>query len=94
MSLKRAVFVSACGWIVAVTTLHLVFNLQVHRPRRAESGDQFKVGFLPVTCHLTCPVTDFINKSLQGEGFFEPLRFNGFPELKETFLSDPNMPAL
>src|SRR6185503_2277087 len=53
---------------------------------------KFRVGFIPVTCHLTCPVTDFINTSMQGENFFEPLRFNGFPELKEAFLSK-YMPA-
>src|SRR5439155_11610467 len=54
--------------------------------------EKYRVGFLPVTCHLTCPVTDFINKNLSGDGFFEPVRFSGFPELKEAFLSD-YMPA-
>ena len=48
----------------------------------------FRVGFLPVTCHLTCPVTDFINKNLVGESFFKPMRFNGWPEIKEMFLSN------
>src|SRR5690606_5161426 len=48
---------------------------------------KYKLGFLPVTCHLTCPVTDFINKELTGDGIFEPLRFSGWPELKEAFLS-------
>jgi NitT/TauT family transport system substrate-binding protein len=37
-------------------------------------------------------VTDFINKSMTGEGIFEPIRFNGFPELKEAYLSG-YMPA-
>ena len=41
----------------------------------------------PVTCHLTCPVTDFINKNMQGESLFDPVRFNGWPELKEAYLS-------
>src|SRR5439155_11099946 len=49
--------------------------------------EKYRVGFLPVTCHLTCPVTDFINKNLSGDGFFEPVRFSGFPELKEAYLS-------
>ena len=53
---------------------------------------KFRVGFLPVTCHLTCPVTDFINKSMSGEGIFDPIRFNGFPELKEAYLAG-YMPA-
>jgi NitT/TauT family transport system substrate-binding protein len=47
----------------------------------------FKVGFLPVTCHLTCPVNHYIQKNLSGDGGFEPIRFNGWPELKEAFLS-------
>jgi NitT/TauT family transport system substrate-binding protein len=42
---------------------------------------------LPVTCHLTCPVTDFINRQLPGGSFFEPVRFSGWPELKEAFIS-------
>jgi NitT/TauT family transport system substrate-binding protein len=55
---------------------------------------KFGVGFIPVTCHLTCPVTDFINKNMVGDNFFNPMRFNGFPELKETFLGRPDvMPA-
>lgn len=55
----------------------------------ASAGEarKFRVGFLPVTCHLTCPVTDFINKNLDGEGIYEPIRFHGWPELKEAFLS-------
>ncbi len=49
--------------------------------------EAFRVGFLPVTCHLTCPVTDWINKNMVGKGFYEPVRFSGFPELKESFIS-------
>jgi NitT/TauT family transport system substrate-binding protein len=52
------------------------------------SAKRFRVGFLPVTCHLTCPVTHFINENMTGDGIFEPVRFNGFPELKEAFLSN------
>ncbi len=48
---------------------------------------RFRVGFLPVTCHLTCPVTDWINKSMAGKGFYEPVRFNGFPEIKESLIA-------
>ena len=47
----------------------------------------FRVGFIPVTCHLTCPVTHFINENTHGDAVFEPVRFSGWPELKETFLS-------
>ncbi len=40
-----------------------------------------------MTCHLTCPVTDFINKRLTGASEFVPVRFQGWPELKEAFIS-------
>ncbi len=83
-------------WLVAITGLHGVLNLQWLRPASAGKTPlgQFGVGFLPVTCHLTCPVTDFINKNEAGEGFFQPMRFSGFPELKEMFIGRPNeMPA-
>ncbi len=51
------------------------------------STGPFRIGFLPVTCHLTCPVTDFINKQVTGHGAFEPVRFNSWPELKEAYIA-------
>src|SRR5947209_7091147 len=95
MSLKRTVVSWAVVWITVITGLHLWLNAGVRpfaKKSSGESSSKFRVGFLPVTCHLTCPVTDFINKSANGESFFEPVRFNGFPELKEAFLSG-YMPA-
>ncbi len=82
-------------WLVLITGLHGALNLKWLVPKLASDGaeaDKFKVGFIPVTCHLTCPVTDFINKSTTGTNNFDPIRFNGFPELKEAFLSG-YMPA-
>jgi NitT/TauT family transport system substrate-binding protein len=49
--------------------------------------NNFRDGFLPVTCHLTCPVTDFINKQTTGREQFDPGAFHGWPELKEAYLS-------
>lgn len=95
MTLKRTVVSWAIVWVAGVTGLHLWLNLGV-RPFTKKPVDhgpgKYRVGFLPVTCHLTCPVTDFINKGLHGEGLFDPVRFNGFPELKEAFLAG-YMPA-
>jgi NitT/TauT family transport system substrate-binding protein len=96
MSFKRTILFGAVLWLVLITCLHLSLNMDVHffshRKTVASSKEKFRVGFLPVTCHLTCPVTDFINKNMTGESSFEPVRFNGWPELKEAFLSD-YMPA-
>jgi len=82
------------AWLVLITSLHGALNLRWFAARQASatSRGKFLVGFIPVTCHLTCPVTDFINKSMTGESMFDPIRFNGFPELKEAFLSG-YMPA-
>ena len=93
MTLKRTVTVYSLGWIVAITLLHSVLNLGLFSARSgATTGEKYRIGFLPVTCHLTCPVTDFINKQQTGKSIFTPVRFNGWPELKEAFLSG-YMPA-
>jgi NitT/TauT family transport system substrate-binding protein len=94
MSLRTTVFLTAALWTLAISGLHGWLNLKLgfFAPADQPAPGKFKVGFIPVTCHLTCPVTDFINKSMTGESFYEPIRFNGFPELKEAFLAG-YMPA-
>ena len=89
MSLKRTVLSGALLWLAVITLAHQRLNLRTDRAYRNQAGTAapFRVGFLPVTCHLTCPVTDFINKNVNGESFFEPVRFSGWPELKEAYLS-------
>lgn len=44
------------------------------------------VGYLPVTCHLTCPVTDFASKTSPNTRF-ESQRFTDFPTVVETLKS-------
>jgi NitT/TauT family transport system substrate-binding protein len=44
------------------------------------------VGYLPVTCHLTCPVTDFASKTSR-RARFESQRFTDFPTVVETVKS-------
>ncbi|SRR5581483_877837 len=89
MSPKRKGFLAILAWITIITILHLKLNLHVQwfGAKKAVEEEKFRVGFIPVTCHLTCPVTDFINRNMTGESSFEPVRFNGFPELKEAFLA-------
>ncbi len=48
--------------------------------------ETLKVGFLPVTCHLTCPVTDFATKTSRSTRF-ESERFTDFPSMAETVKS-------
>ena len=70
-----------------ITLLHSALNLHLFDPRPQGAAARFRVGFLPVTCHLTCPVTDFINRQTTGASMFDPVRFQGWPELKEAYLS-------
>jgi NitT/TauT family transport system substrate-binding protein len=86
MSFGRAALGGALLWIGLITLLHFFFNLG--GLAMFEARRNFRVGFLPVTCHLTCPVTHYINEQMSGDGLIEPVRFVGWPELKESFLSD------
>jgi len=94
VKLGKTVGISMAAWALCISALHGTLNLRWFQGSAAMAAGQerFKVGFIPVTCHLTCPVTDFINKQLHGQGTFDPVRFNGFPELKEAFLAG-YMPA-
>ncbi len=88
MTLSKSLTATALLWITAITGAHVALNMSAPSTWFAkESERKMKIGFLPVTCHLTCPVTDFINRQTTGEGLFEPLKFSGWPELKEAFLS-------
>jgi NitT/TauT family transport system substrate-binding protein len=89
MSLRKTLISIALVWLVLITLIHAWLNLHLFAAKKATGTEhnKFRIGFLPVTCHLTCPVTDFINKQLYGESIFEPVRFNGWPELKEAHLS-------
>lgn len=85
MTLRKSLPVVALVWIVTITAAHVALNLPEFFHQDEEP--KMKIGFLPVTCHLTCPVTDFINRETAGDGLFDPVKFSGWPELKESFLS-------
>ena len=91
MSLRKTLTWFAVGWLGTITLLHCALNLHAFdRPpptSAARPHATYQLGFLPVTCHLTCPVADFINRQQTGVGIFEPIRFQSWPELKEAFLS-------
>ncbi|MFN0133175.1 MAG: ABC transporter substrate-binding protein [Phycisphaerales bacterium] len=90
MPFRRTVFCTLAAWSVVVTSMHAWLNTRWFRSDSSvtpEGVKKLRVGFLPVTCHLTCPVTDFINKNSESGSFFEPVRFSGWPELKEAFLA-------
>ena len=53
------------------------------QPAAGGARETLAVGFLPVTCHLTCPVTDFASKTSQSTRF-DSQRFTDFPTVVET----------
>jgi NitT/TauT family transport system substrate-binding protein len=55
-------------------------------PAAGGARETLAVGFLPVTCHLTCPVTDFASKTSPNTRF-ESQRFTDFPTVVETLKS-------
>lgn len=82
-------------WIVGIVVLIAVLGVLRFKPWRYRSlGEAFsgkaentrqelRVGYLPVTCHLTCPVTDFASKT-STTSRFESQRFTDFPTVVES----------
>ena len=75
---------------ITVGTERAEFSLPIlrHAPVVATCGllIALAVGFLPVTCHLTCPVTDYATKTSAATRF-ESQRFTDFPTVVETLKS-------
>ncbi len=82
-------------WIVGIAAFVAVLGLLRFKPwhyhsigemlsrRSKETRQELKVGFLPVTCHLTCPVTDFATRT-STTNRFESQRFTDFPTVVES----------
>lgn len=79
---KTVYFVVIAGLLALVLLGALRF-----KPWQAR-GDDFRqiltVGFLPVTCHLTCPVTDYASR-MSKIASFPSQRFTDFPTVVESF---------
>ena len=59
----------------------------VHQGPDAGTRQSLTVAFLPVTCHLTCPVTDFASKTTTTGTRFDSQRFTEFPPIAEALKS-------
>jgi len=85
-------------WGIGALAVVAVLGVLRMRTARPSGGDRapgavppaarevLRVGFLPVTCHLTCPVTDFASKTSPSTRF-ESQRFTDFPTVVETIKS-------
>jgi NitT/TauT family transport system substrate-binding protein len=91
MSLKGKFALFAAGWLLVISGLHAWLNVNwaaVFNDYRPTARRKITVAYLPVTCQLTCPVTDYISKySTAGEEFL-PRMFQGLPEIKEALISN------
>lgn len=68
------VLLLAVAWLVLITALHMWRD---HVPVR--ESRQLKVGFMPITCHLLCPVTHARLEGTPQE--FLPVKFLSWPDM-------------
>src|SRR5580765_157677 len=82
----------ALGLIVAIGVIVLLRMRALEKPRPHWEEDVHKaivggarqtleVAFIPVTCHLTCPVTDYASKTSTTGTEFDAMRFGEFPSI-------------
>lgn len=87
----------ALRWIAGTVTVVGLLAAARYEPWQAwatDSGavtqervrEQLTVGFLPVTCHLTCPVTDYASRTSK-EFRYKAQRFTDFPTVAESMKS-------
>ncbi len=91
MSLKAKLIVLAVAWIAVITALHGWLNVNwasVLNDYRPIAERKITVAYIPVTCQLTCPVTDYISKFSHNGEIFIPRLFQGLPEIKEALISN------
>ncbi|MDQ2869558.1 MAG: ABC transporter substrate-binding protein [Acidobacteriota bacterium] len=87
----RRLAAGALLWTAALTGAHMALNVDwsaIVNQRLPPSRRKLNVAYIPVTCHLACPVTDFISRYSLAGNLFIPRMFQGFPEIKEALISN------
>jgi NitT/TauT family transport system substrate-binding protein len=91
VTLKTRIAVAAAGWLGAISVLHGYLNVNwapILNDYLPVEQRKFNVAYIPVTCHLACPVTDYISRFSKAGQLFLPRMFQGFPEIKEALISN------
>src|ERR1700742_4347044 len=91
MRLRNKLLLFGVGWLVLITGLHAYLNVNwatVLNEYRPLAKRKIVVAYIPVTCQLTCPVTDYISKFSDNGEIFIPRLFQGLPEIKEAIISN------
>jgi NitT/TauT family transport system substrate-binding protein len=61
-----------------------VLALLRYKPWLRSPRQTLDVAYLPVTCHLTCPVADYASKTSTTGTLFKALRYSAFPDIVEA----------
>jgi NitT/TauT family transport system substrate-binding protein len=56
----------------------------LHKGPLGNARQSLTVAYVPVTCHLTCPVTDYATRTTSTGTRFDALRFSEFPTMVEA----------
>jgi NitT/TauT family transport system substrate-binding protein len=91
MSFKTKIALFAVAWLAIISGLHAWLNVNwaaVLNDYRPAAKRKIIVAYLPATCQLTCPVTDYISKFSASGELYLPRLFQGFPEMKEALISN------
>ncbi|MBF8305695.1 MAG: hypothetical protein HW398_883, partial [Acidobacteria bacterium] len=90
MKLNR-ILLGAVLWTGTLSALHFRLNVDwssLVNDYLTENLRKLNVAYIPVTCHLTCPVTDYISRRSPSGNIFLPRMFQGFPEIKEALIAN------
>ena len=91
MQLSRRALLGGLGRTGLVSGLHAYLNVNwssILNNYLPENQRKFNVAYISVTCHLACPVTDYISKYSEAGEIFLPTMFQGFPEIKEALIAN------
>jgi NitT/TauT family transport system substrate-binding protein len=91
MPLRARILWALFGWLALITAGHAYLNVDwsaVLNGYRPPEKRKIIVAYIPATCQLTCPVTDYISKFSTAGQMFLPRMFQGFPEIKEALISN------
>ncbi len=94
---KKAIGIAAavlvCFGLIVFLRYRALNKPQSHEQEIYHQGPQggqqqsLTVAFVPVTCHLTCPVTDYASKTTTTGTRFDALRFSDLPTIAEALKS-------
>lgn len=86
--MKSRITAGALAWVLFISVLHVQLNVGWGRMLSFFAGRQeLVVGFLPVTCHLTCPVTSWVTEHSEEGSFFRSQKFTDWPTVKEALIA-------